>query len=46
MVTFWILGYILDMSGFVVDWMCLGGKREGNQYDCRIWGWKGDIALH
>lgn len=32
-------------SGYV-DWMWVGGKKEGSQYDCRIGGWEVDTALH
>ena len=45
MVTFWIFSYILDMSGFMVDWMW-GRRKERSQYDCRIWGWKEDTAIY
>lgn len=42
MVTCWIFSYSLDTQiGCGV-----GGKKEGSQYDCRIWGWKGDTAVY
>lgn len=42
MFTCWIFSYSLDMQiGCGV-----GGKKEGSQYDCEIWGWKGDTAIY
>lgn len=31
-------------SGYV-DWMWVGGKKEGSEYDCRIEGWEVDTLF-